>query len=247
MSRFPAVALATTTLLVLILHGAAAENTEKHSLAKLAPKEFLHELRRPLRQDAWGENDGRIMHSSAKGRVKGDIRIRMSFSPDAMHAQIVLNGVNVYAFEQTHRAGDIPKTELNLPEHETAPGLFSFGVKPEDLTFAFIYWKFIKELPPENFHRRPCRVMDLADPNDNGFVRVWFHAEYGFPMLAKWYRQKEKKPWRTLELKGAKKHDDDLWFVKEMRLNGDGWKTKVRFDHVEINPLGEKGKPQSRK
>lgn len=243
MSRFAAAVLMALSLFPTACRAAAGTDAER-SLANLPAEEFLRELRRPLRQDAWGEIDGRILHSSAKGRTRGTIRIRMSFSPAALHAQIVLNNVNVYAFEQTHRAGDIPTSKLEMPKHEVQPGLSALGVTPEDLTFAFLYWKFMRELPRENVHRRPCRVMELANPKNKDFVRVWFHAEYGFPMLVKWFHENEKTPWRTLEMKGAKKHDDDLWFVKEMRLDGKGWKTKVRFDHVEINPLGEKGKPR---
>jgi len=61
-------------------------------------------------------------------------------------------------------------------------------------------------------------------------------------MEAWWYHHGEDKPWRKLELKGAKKHANGLWFVKEMRLDGHEWKTLVRFDHAEINPIGPDGK-----
>jgi hypothetical protein len=240
MLRVATAILATCIAVSASLRAAEEEDTHT-SLAKLPPTEFLLEVRRPLRQNAWGEVIGRIMHSSDQGRTNADIRIRMSFSPEGMHAQLVLNQTNVYAFEQSHAQGDKPKAKIDLPEHETEPGLFSLGVEPEDLTFAFIYWDFVRELPSESFRRRMCRVMDLAAPDGDGFVRVWFHAEHGFPMQAQWYHNDADKPWRTLELKGAKKHDDDLWFVKEMRLEGPGWKTKVRFDHAEINRLGEKG------
>ena len=234
--------LSCAIALGLVPHTRAEQDNE--SLESLPPKAFLQEVRRPLRQDAWGEVAGRIIYSDKNGRQKGNVRIRMAFSPKAMHAQIVLNETNVYAFEQQHTAGTQPKTQLDLPEKETKPRLFDFGVKPEDLTFAFIYWTFKKEQPKDSFRHRTCRVIDLRKPDGKGIVRVWFHAEHGFPMQAKWFHEGQETPWRTLELKGAKKHDDDLWFVKEMRLEGDDWKTKVRFDHAEINRLGQKGTPE---
>ena len=89
--------------------------------------------------------------------------------------------------------------------------------------------------------------MRLADPGGNGTVQVSFSAAHGFPLEAWWYRQGEDRPWRQLELKGAKKHDDGLWFVKEMRLEGPNWKTRVVFDHAEINQVGEPTRSEVRR
>ncbi|MGI6354057.1 MAG: hypothetical protein GX937_13305 [Lentisphaerae bacterium] len=209
--------------------------------AELAPADFLAEVRRPLRTNAWGEITGRLTYKAEGSEtVHGAIRVRMTFTPESLHAQLVLNDVNVYGFEQKHdQDGGAAETTLELPPHEQAPGLFAFGVAPEDLTFAFIYWDFVEELPRQKSRQRDCRVMRLADPGGNGTVQVSFSAAHGFPLEAWWYRQGEDRPWRQLELKGAKKHDDGLWFVKEMRLEGPNWKTRVVFDHAEINQVGE--------
>lgn len=206
--------------------------------AALSAEEFLAEVRRPFRQDAWGEVTGRLNHIKGDSRQRGTVRIRLAFSPVSMHAQVVINEKNVYTYEQSHAAGDIPVSTLDLPEQEEAPGLADFGVQPEDVTFAFIYWHFLREMPAESFRQRRCRVFELRHPGDGkGTVRVWFDAERGFPLQAQWFRPDGKEAWRTLELKGAKKHDDNLWFVKEMRLEGKDWKTQVLFDHAEINPV----------
>ncbi|MDD4097819.1 MAG: hypothetical protein PHC30_03525 [Lentisphaeria bacterium] len=207
---------------------------------ELSPADFLAEVRRPLRTDAWGEITGRLTSKADGGEaVQGAIRVRMTFTPDSLHAQLVLNDVNVYGYEQKHGQDGTTTTTLDLPPHEQAPGLFAFGVAPEDLTFAFIYWDFVEELPRQKSRQRDCRVMRLADPKGNGTVQVSFSAAHGFPLEAWWYRQGEERPWRRLELKGAKKHDNGLWFVKEMRLEGLNWKTRVVFDHAEINQVGE--------
>ena len=84
--------------------------------------------------------------------------------------------------------------------------------------------------------------MKLADPTGKGgHVLVWFNTKYGFPLEARWFEKGALSPWRTLQLKGAKKHDNGLWFVKEMRLEGADkkWKTQVKFDHAEINSVGD--------
>ncbi len=226
----------------------ADDNEDGHALADLPAEEFLREVRRPLRQDAWADIQGRLIYSADGKQIKGDIRIRISFSPDSLHAQLILNGENVYGFEQVHDAPGSKSMKLDLPDTEVAPGLFSFGVRPEDLTFAFIYWDLVKELPRETFRRRRCRVFELAHPDpEKGTVRVWFSASRGFPLKAEWYRTGESAAWRQLELKGAKRHDRKLWFVKEARLEGKGWKTQVRFEHVELNPLEDKAAPAGKK
>lgn len=220
------------------------EGTAPTALQGLSAEAFLQEVRRPFRQEAWGEATGTIQFvSEQRGERRGTVRLRMTFTPDSLHAQLVLNDTNVYGFEQKHGGQTPATTRVDLPNPETPPGLFDFGIEPEDLTFAFIYWDFRRELPSEDVLRRSCRVMELAHPQGKGSVRVWFSASHGYPLKAQWFRSAAESPWRTLELKGAKKHGKDLWFVKEMRLDGDGWKTRVRFDHAEINPVEERAAP----
>lgn len=230
--------LGLMAMLALLCLDARAEAAT--GMEQLGPVAFLQEVRKPLRTDAWGEITGSITHKQGEQTgVKGIVRIRITFTPESLHAQIVLNDVNVYGFEQKHGLEQHTTTTLDLPEQEQQPGLFAFGVVPEDLTFAFIYWDFVEELPRQSSRLRECRVMKLSDPKGKDTVQVWFSAQHGFPMEAWWFHPGEDKPWRKLELKGAKKHANGLWFVKEMRLEGHDWKTQVRFDHAEINPIGE--------
>ncbi len=208
----------------------------------MSPQDFLAALRRPLRTHAWGETEGLITcKKEGQEPLKGEIRVRMTFTPDSMHAQVTLNDVNVYGLDQTHAEDGKAQAKLDMPPQEAKPSLFDFGIVPEDLTFSFIYWDFVEELPRETSRLRECRVMKLADPKGNGTVHVWFNAGHGFPMEAWWFEKGADKPWRKLELKGAKRHANGLWFVKEMRLEGKDWKTQVRFDHAEINNIDEHG------
>jgi hypothetical protein len=222
----------------------AEDEGEEGSLKGLGAEAFLQEIRRPFRQEAWGEATGTVHFVSEKeGERRGTLRLRLTFATESLQAQLVLNDTNVYGFEQKHGGLNPTQTHVDLPEKEVPPGLFAFGIEPEDLTFAFIYWDFRKELPAEGFLGRQCRVFELAHPQGKGSVRVWFSASHGYPLKAEWYRPDAASPWRTLELKGAKKHGKDLWFVKEMRLDGEGWKTRVRFDHAEINPVEDRAAP----
>lgn len=234
----------TLWLVGMALFSLAGGWSRADDFAELSPEEFLAQVREPFRQDAWGEITGRLTYVKGDAHQKGTVRIRLTFSPDSLHAQVVVNEKNVYGYEQTHGDGEVPKTVLDLPEKEEPPGLADYGIQPEDITFSFIYWKFVRELPKDSFRQRECRVFELRHPGEGkGTVRVWFDATRGFPLQAQWFQPDATEPWRTLELKGAKKHANDLWFVKEMRLEGPDWKTQVIFDHAEINPV-EKGAPE---
>lgn len=223
---------------------ALGEDEDETLLKDLSPEEFLRHIRRPFNQEAWGEATGSLQCVSEKtGERRGTLRLRLTFAPESLHAQVVLNDSNVYGFEQKHDGKSAPTARVDLPEKEVPPGLFSFGIGPEDLTFAFIYWDLHKELPSQKYLGRACRVFELMHPEGKGSVQVWFSTSHGYPLKAEWYLPGARTPWRTLELKGAKKHEKDLWFIKEVRLEGQGWKTRVRFDHAEINPVEDRAAP----
>ena len=190
---FGAAALAFALTPVLLAEDAA--EPADSALQGLSAEAFLQEVRRPFRQEAWGEATGSVQYvSDSHGERRGTVRLRITFSPESLHAQLVLNDTNVYGFEQKHAGGVPAQTKVDLPEKETPPGLFDFGIEPEDLTFAFIYWDLKQELPGEDFRRRPCRVMELVHPRA---ARVWFSASHGYPLKAEWYSQAAKEPWRT--------------------------------------------------
>ncbi len=206
---------------------------------ELPAEEFLRRIREPLRQEAWAEFTGRIVHvRKGQPKIKGSLRVRVTVNAAAFYAQLVLNEKNVYGLEQMHENAGKAVLQVDLPPHEEKPGLFDFGVQPDDLSFAFIYWDFVKEMPRQSSRWRDCRVMRLASPRGDGFVDVWFDAAQGFPMEAEWFRNGQSSPWRRLVMQGAKKHANGLWFVKEMRLDGDDWKTQVKFDFAEKNAIG---------
>lgn len=205
---------------------------------EIAAKEFLEALRQPLAQDAWGEATGRIIYSQkGKSKQEGNLRLKVTFSQEAMFAQLVINDKNFYGLELLRDAEGKTTQRLDLPDEEVKPGLFDFGVRPSDLSFAFIFWDFVEELPRSTSRWQSCRVLKLASPDGSETVDVWFEEDHGFPMEAKWYKKGETTSWRSLVMKGAKRFENGLWFVKEMQLSGDGWKTAVKFDFAEKTDL----------
>ena len=214
---------------------AVSRGVAETDVTRLSSADFLNEVRRPFRQDAWGQFSGRISHKGKAGRHKGSIDLAIRFAPESTKAQLVSNGQNIYNLQEKHGVGTAPQVSLALPANEKKPGLFDMGIEAEDLTFAFIYWDLLRELPRDSVRGRKCRVMDLAHPADKGYVRVWFSEAHFFPLRVHWFHNEQDKPWRTLNVKGVKKHDDNFWFLKTLELRGDGWKTQVRFDEAEMH------------
>lgn len=213
-------------------------------LKSLSATEFLRVVREPLRREVWGEITGRLTYKNKQDSSKdarGDLRLRVTFTEESMFSQIVLNEVNVYGLVQRHDKNAKATIEIDMPPEEVKPGLFDFGLAPEDISFAFLYWDFVEELPGRSSRWRDCRVMKLASPKGDGFAHVLFDEKLGFPMEVYWYKTDEQKPWRTMILKGAKRYENGLWFVKEMQLEGrdSTWKTAVKFDFASINAVGE--------
>ena len=172
MNRFLIILLCTCLGVYAQKEDVIVESDSAESMSSLSSQAFLNEIRKPLRIDAWGEFTGGIVTKGAKGKHSGKLRVRITFTKDAMFTQIVLNDVNVYSLEQKHSGENANATmKLDLPEKETAPGLFDFGVRPEDMSFSFIYWDFIEELPRENKRMSECRVFRLASPDKDGTVR----------------------------------------------------------------------------
>jgi len=211
---------------------------EDKGISPLPPEQFLEALRQPLRADTWGEITGKLTcQRKGTANLTGQLRLRLTFTETSLHAQINLDDRNVYGFEQVHRLGEPITCALDLPEQETSPSLFDFGIQPEDLTFSFLYWNFLEELPRRAHRGLQCRVMRLADPKGTDTVTVSFSAEYGFPLQVSWFHLRESKPWRELEMKGAKRFSSGMWFVKEMILQGEDWKTRVIFNFADLKTI----------
>ena len=203
---------------------------------RLSAPDFLAQVRRPFCQDAWGRFSGKALYSGPNGKRRAPLAVALVFAPDRMHGCLVLDERSVYGIEQLHDSAAPSRILLREPQPPVEPQLADFGVTMEDTTFAFIYWDLLRDLADAEISGQACRVMDLSHPNpERGTVRVWFSKEYLFPLQAHWFQPGADSPERQLNLKGLKKHDDEFWFVKTILLRGDGWKTKLTFDHAEFH------------
>lgn len=210
--------------------------------AALPPGEFLRRAQQPLLQDAWAHMSGKLQHRGNEGKEKLPIRASMLFGRDSLRTEIVLDGAKVYGVAQVYSADEVPTVTLTLPEDDGGATLQSLGIDPEDITFSFLYWDLERELPPDSVRGQPCRILELTHPGKKQTARVWLSAHHLFPLKVWWFRDHEETAWRTLEFKDFKRKDD-LWFVKEILLTGEKWKTKVTFGEVEGASVTEQAPP----
>lgn len=203
---------------------------------RMPPEQFLERVRQPFQQDAWARMAGRVTRSDATGKTKATIRVAILFGRDTTQARVILNDENIYVFTQVSRPGaGVPDAQFELPEVESGTTLEQLGVRTGDVTFSFLNWPFSRELASDSVGGRTCRVMQLIHPKSREKAWVWFSVAYYFPLRVHWFHEGADAPWRKLELKGLKRHAGGLWFIKNLHLKGEGWKTQVRFDDAELD------------
>lgn len=202
--------------------------------AKADAELYLKAIRQMPIQENWGKMSGDISHIRRSQNITLDQRIDLGVraAPTRVFAQLVLGGDEAYTVSQTF--GEKPVTSI-LPLNWTSqkPQLPMYGIKPEDLTFSFLYWNFVKDLGNETLKLHACRIFELASPDGSEFVKVWIATSYHTPLKVEWYKKGETKYYRALEVSGVKKTDNGLWLVSELNLDGPGWRTSVKFTKIE--------------
>ncbi len=229
-------------VLGLIVSG-HAEDQKEFNPETLPPEVFLQYVRRPFMECVWGAANGRISYRHPDGRGTVDLQLRMQFSATEMRIKTVLGKNDVYEMIQKHDDGaDI---SLLTPPDAQEVTLEQLGIRPEDFALSFLHWNFREEKKPEFMRGQYCRVMTLAHPDQNQSVIVWFVAKYLFPLRVEWYKEQAAEPWRVLEFTDFKKHNDEFWFLKALKVYGHQWRTKVLFDDVELSYASQRPVPEN--
>ncbi|MBT3378333.1 MAG: hypothetical protein HN742_10950 [Lentisphaerae bacterium] len=210
---------------------------------RMPPEQFLEHVRQPFRQNAWARMGGKVTRSDASGKTKADLRVAILFATDTTDARLILNDENLYLLHQTYSSETgVPKAKFTLPENESGTTLKQLGVRTSDVTFSFLSWPFSREIARDSVGGKSCRVMELVHPETKERAWVWFSIAYFFPLRVHWFHDGADAPWRKLELKGLKRHAEGLWFIKNLQLKGEGWKTQVNFEDAELG-LSAKRRP----
>lgn len=183
------------------------------------------------------------MEGTAKHRRRGKetisypIYVAVRFTPERTLAQVIIDNKEGYNVGQKYESGPDATTVIPLKENSKGPSkLASFGLRPEDLTMTFMFWKFKEELKNDSVRGRECRVFLLEAPGRKHKAKVYISSEYFFPLKIEWFSKnqdaKSAVPERTGKFDSFRK-EGKFWLVTTITLNGPGWRTKINFDKTK--------------
>lgn len=207
---------------------------EKPDGSKMSAEDFLNIVRHPPGRECWASMEGLVTHRrSGKDNQEFPLYLGILFTPERTLAQIQINEKETYNVGQTYST-DENSTSISRSDSgdKSKSILADIGLRPEDLTMTFIFWKMIKEIPGATIKGRDCRVFLLQSPDKQETVRIHISVEYFFPLKVEWLKDNQDSPYRTLELVSFKK-ENDFWLVSTISLYGPGWKTRVEFDKTD--------------
>lgn len=214
----------------------------------LSGEEFLARVRRPAVRPSYAAMSGESRHVR-RGReaTVSALYLGIMFNSERTLAQLVIGDREGYFVGQAYAAGTdgcsvIPVNKTGYPDSLLA----NYGLRPQDLTLAFIYWTLEKELPEESLMTLNCRVFLLRSPDGKEQVRAYLSSKYFFPLKAEWFAGDDtayETPVRTLEVSSFRKQDD-FWLVKNLKLYGPGWLTQINFGDTEAGWIDEENPPR---
>ena len=222
---------------------------EEDALKNADSKAFLEKARRPPVQESWAKLAGKTIHRRADKEVQeSPIYLGLRFTTERILAQVFVNENENYNIGQQY--GAAPGGTSIIATNKNPGGksvLGDFGLRPEDLTFSFLYWDFVSELDKDSVSLQECRVFLLKSPTLQEKVKIYINAETCFPVKAEWIKEdKENKSkdniYRTIEITSLRK-ESDFWFVDSFVIYGPGWKTKVEFGNITAG-LAKDGVPE---
>jgi hypothetical protein len=202
---------------------------------KISPNDFLYRTRHPAGRKRWALMDGKVFHRRRdKQTIQAELYLGILFNKDRTLAQLLINNSQGYMVGQDFAKGQDGTSVIPINKAtKDKPVLGNFGLRPEDLTMSFLYWKMEKELPEESTKMISCRVFKLKSPDRKENATVWISKKYYFPLKVKWTRASEKEPFRSLEVSSFKTQGK-YGVIKRLELYGPGWRTRINFTKIEI-------------
>lgn len=194
--------------------------------AALSSEAFLARARRPPGGETWALLQGQVEHRRRdQETIDAPLRVALRFYPQRAVASVRIGAVERYNVGQPFN-----ETEATITRSGDAAAslLGKFGLRPEDLTLTFLFWKYQRELAPATAGGRDCRVFELLDPVEKETAKVYIALEAFFPIKVEWVRKGETEPYRTLEIKSLKLVND-IYTPKDINIFGPGWRSRVSF------------------
>lgn len=198
---------------------------------ELSPREFLARARRPNSADTFAMLSGRLQHRRGSGAPESiPVYFGIIIQKERSTGQLILDGKEGYLLGQKKQKDG----SSVIPMQKSTALIDRCGVRASDLTLDFLYGDFIREDKEETLGGFvACRVMVLKSPDKKEHIRVFLSKAYYFPLRAEFIRHGEKEPWRILETGGFTKNND-LYYIRRLRIEGPGWRTRIEFDQAEL-------------
>jgi len=226
-------------ILFTLLPGAFAEESKE-----LDSEEFLALCQKQLLGNFWFKMSGRMdVRSKEKGRqphVK--VKCAVQLERQKIIFKATLDKTESFKVEHTFGLkGDTKVLENNLGDDNQFKRL---GIKPDDLSFAFMYWDYVREYEKEVLGIAPpisCRVLLLGSPDGSEFVKVWLMEKYKGPRKVEWYTPEgaeKKKPYQVINFEGTAEKNG-VTVPVEMKITntkGDLW---VKFEVDDAGPISK--------
>ena len=210
-----------------------AKETKKYS-----SQEFLNITRRARPTKTWA-----ILMGSVSNKRRGlstinkaDIKVGMRFANTRMLSKITIKEkdlIESYTVGQPYDGTPASIIASNDEKNDIAL-LGDFGLRPEDLTMTFLYWKFKKELKNVSVKGFDCRVFELINPETKEIVKVYISSEYFYPIKVEWLKTGQKTPYRNVVISSFETKGN-LGAPSELNLYGPGWRTKVDFSKIRLD------------
>jgi len=198
---------------------------------ELSSRAFLDRARNPNQADTFAMLGGTLQHRRASLPVeKMSIYFAVIIQKSRSTGQLIFDGREGYLLGQAKtRTGSSV-----IPMQKSTALIDRTGVRASDLTLDFLYYDFEKEEEERKLGGFvPCRVMKLCSPDKKETVRVFLSKSHYFPLRAEFFRSGEKEPWRILETGGFTQRNG-LYYVRRLRIEGPGWRTRIEFDQAEL-------------
>jgi len=225
-------AILATLLAFAALLQASVSLSEPPKGASLSLPQFMEIVRHPPGRESWAKMDGEIVHRRRGSEdVESKLHLGILFTPARTVAQMEVAGGETYSVGQSYDGGPDSSVAAmtSPPKNGGKPLLSEIGLRPQDVTMGFLFWKETGELPPVSVKGQSCRVVLLESPDKSETARACVSSDYFFPIKVDWLKAGQDKPYRTLEVDSFKK-ESDFWIVSALVLYGPGWKTKIEFD-----------------
>ncbi|MDD5727888.1 MAG: hypothetical protein PHV59_04905 [Victivallales bacterium] len=225
----------SAVILLSVFAGWQIPQLEAADARELSPADFLYRVRHPAGRKRWALMDGRIFHRRRGGdTVEAALYLGILFNKDRTLAQLLINASQGYMVGQDFSKGKDGTSVIPLnAATEKEPLLGNFGLRPEDLTMAFLYWEMIMELPADSVKMIACRVFQLRAPDGGETATVWISRKYYFPIKVQWTKTGKQEAFRSLEASSFETRNR-YGVIKCLELYGPGWRTRIDFTKIEV-------------